>query len=492
MCSNAMFSQYSCHNLNVNVVTQFAQVLNEYNETRNYGLCGPKFDKLCHDEIKCRVETDLMKRIVSKECSVPIHEGTTYLFDTYMNEITKMINQGARIIMENIVYDSEMSKLDFYDDKTTCVRYDIVVSENSNTENKFTDIAIIRDGKITAIFQYLGLRTYVKAMKMLLPEIKNVEKLNSVSDFSDQPFLEIDLSKAKEAFSLFQKLASSNFGDISRTSLAMVVALEQADIGGKELTKYAKKIDAANYFCFDDEIPNIIGGKKNAYIHGTREFNYFIDSGETLATWLFCKHHPYANDKGGTYFHHIYALYRPKYNIELPYITKKKGLFGFITGYGKDVVECKYNFAYPFDLNSNLAATQDVNKKWGFIDKTGNTVISHTYDAVNDVFVDGKNFVIKDNHLILINMRGEELCKIYGYNYVIPKLRSNKIIAHNGIKHQFDIYDFNGNLLLDNCFSEENLSKDFESYLFHKRFKKDDINDVYLFSLPIIKGNLKE
>ena len=112
----------------VDVMKQFSQILTEYSQTKDLGLCGPKFDNLCHERVRCRVESDFMKRIADiSHHSVPKTDGT-YLFDTYINEISKMIDNGCQITIENIEYDFEMSKLGLVEGKADYVKYDIIVS----------------------------------------------------------------------------------------------------------------------------------------------------------------------------------------------------------------------------------------------------------------------------------------------------------------------------------------------------------------------------
>lgn len=453
----------------VDVMKQFSQILTEYSQTKDLGLCGPKFDNLCHERVKCRVESDFMKRIADISHSLPKTDGT-YLFDTYINEISKMVDNGCQITIENIEYDLEMSKLGLVEGKADYVKYDIIVSESLSTENRYTDLAVIRDGKLTAIYQYSGARAYVGAIKMLLPNIVMENFYNGLWEF--------DLSKADEALYQFRKIAANSYGDIAVKSMAMVVAMEMEDIGCSQIGKYAKMMDLANYFVRYTSCPGIEKYGSHFYLlHGIKSFAYFIGPGETMATWNLYKKHPYVNDKGSAYFHYVLPKYRPLSNVNLPYVKKVGANYGFVSEKDKIIVECKYSFVYPFDHQSNLAAVRNKNYKWGFINKFGELVIPHIYDVVNDIFVDGKNFVIADDYLILIDKNGVELRKIYGYNYLIPKLQEKEIIAFNAVKRQYDVYDFYGNLLLEDCFNKDNLKK--KEY---KRFLRygEEIENYYM------------
>lgn len=245
-----------------------------------------------------------------------------------------------------------------------------------------------------------------------------------------------------------------------KKSMELVVSMEMAGVGCRQIGQYAKELDIANYFVHYTSCLAIEKLGHDLYVTcGVNDYGYIIGPGETLATWNLIKKHPYINDKGSAYFHYIFPKYRPLSNLDLPYIKKRGIHYGFVSGNGKVIVENKYSFVYPFDNKSRLAAVKDENNKWGFINEFGDVVIPNKYDIVNDVFVDGKNFVIKSDYLILIDKKGRELRKIYGYNYLIPKLGENQIIAYNGIKQQFDVCDFYGNLLYEDCFSKANMSK---------------------------------
>ena len=424
-------------------VAQFSEIISEYSSTKDLGICGPKFDNLCHAKIKCRVENDLIKRIAERSHDLPKTEGT-YLFDTYINELVKMIDKGARISIENVEYDRSLKMLD---NTATMIKYDIVIEEMLDTKYQYTDVAVIRDGKITAIYQYSGTRKYVAAMQLLLPYLPD---LDSYWTRCNKYVHRIDKSKAEVAFEAFREIASSCFGDIARKSMAMMVGMEIAGVGCKNIPKYVKILDIGTYSYYAStnytpRIPFIVKGWANWWINGYWDLYYFENS------HIFYKKHPYYKSKGLVYLQHFYK-YRNMTNCDLLYIKRKGNYFGFVDQNGNEVIKCKYNFAFPFDQQSRLSAVRNNENKWGFINEAGAVVIPFIYDNVNDVFVDSKNYVIKDDRLILINSKGEELRAISGYNYLIPKLEENEIIAYNSKLNQYDVFDFYGNLIVENCF----------------------------------------
>ena len=452
ICSLPIFAN---EKTSVAVIHKFSQTLAEYVDTKDMGKCGPVFDQLCHKSIKCRVANDLMKYIADNTPSFPQAEES-YLFDTYINEVVKMINEGATISIKNIEYDYEMSNTDFIDGMAHCVKCDVVISLDLDTEIKYTDLVLVRDGRITGFYQYSGAKNYQRAMKLLIPGLKSHNDMYKG--------YAIDLEKADEAFNIFRRIATRTYGSISIKSMSMVVAMEIANIGCDDICQYAREMDLSAYFSRQYTCPKIEKIERVYRLTGVLDKSFYIGKGETTANWLYTKKHPYANNIGSAYLHFISPKFRPLGTLDVPYVIETAGRFGFLSEKGEMIIPCIYDFAYPFDASSSLAAVRDENKKWGFVNSSGQTIISHRYDIVNDVFVNNKNFVIKDNHLILINTNGDELRRIYGYNYLIPKLDLNEIIAYNGLKQQFDVFDFCGNLLLENCFSDDNIEKKHSKY----------------------------
>ncbi len=427
-------------------VKSFAQILSEYNISKDLGVCGPKFEQIFDGNVKCRVEDDLMQWMVEKNPMLPQSDGT-YILDTYLNEITKNIDDGISISIENIVYDAS-AKNNVIGGTADCVKYDVCVRNGYSINARYSNLAFVRNGHITGIYQYLGARNYDRAIKMLLPTVNSLDEI-----YGHQ---RIDLLKAKDAFQIFRNIAANSYGAIATESMGFVVAMELAGIGGGELCKEAFKRDLANYFCMHTTCPKIEKVSKGDWqITGLQNYGSFTGSGENTENMKFYKNHPYLNGKGSTYFHFISPFYRSMGITEVPFVVKKGKLFGFMSQKGEQTTPCQYSFAYPFDQRYKIAIVQNTNGKWGGIDTQGNTVIPFEYDVANDVFVNGKNAVIKDRCLVFIDTKGNKLRQLSGYIYLIPKLAENQIIAYNAIDKQYDAFDFNGNLICKDCFPEE-------------------------------------
>ena len=443
------FSSISSHADNLQAIAalkQFSEILSDYNVSRDLGECGPKFEQIFGGNIKCRVEDDLMRWMVEKNPMLPQSDGT-YILDTYLNEITKNIDDGISISIENIAYDAS-AKNNVIGGTADCVKYDVCIRSGYSINTRYSNLAFVRNGHITGIYQYSGARNYDRAVKMLLPGVKSMDEI-----YAHQ---RVDLLKAKDAFQIFRSIAANSYGAIATESMSFVVAMELAGIGGGELCKEALRRDLANYFCMHTTCPKIEKVSKGYWqITGLQNYGNFTGSGENTENMKFYKNHPYINGKGSTYFHFISPFYRSMGITEIPFVVKKGKLFGFMSQKGEQTIPCQYSFAYPFDQRYKIAIVQKANGKWGGIDTQGNTVIPFEYDVANDVFVDGKNAVIKDRCLVFIDTKGNKLRQLSGYIYLIPKLAENQIIAYNAIDKQYDAFDFNGNLICKDCFPEE-------------------------------------
>ena len=443
------FSSISSHADNLQAIAalkQFSEILSDYNVSRDLGECGPKIEQIFGGNIKCRVEDDLMRWMVEKNPMLPQSDGT-YILDTYLNEITKNIDDGISISIENIAYDAS-AKNNVIGGTADCVKYDVCIRSGYSINTRYSNLAFVRNGHITGIYQYSGARNYDRAVKMLLPGVKSMDEI-----YAHQ---RVDLLKAKDAFQIFRSIAANSYGAIATESMSFVVAMELAGIGGGELCKEALRRDLANYFCMHTTCPKIEKVSKGYWqITGLQNYGNFTGSGENTENMKFYKNHPYINGKGSTYFHFISPFYRSMGITEIPFVVKKGKLFGFMSQKGEQTIPCQYSFAYPFDQRYKIAIVQKTNGKWGGIDTQGNTVIPFEYDVANDVFVNGKNAVIKDRSLVFIDTKGNKLRQLSGYIYLIPKLAENQIIAYNAIDKQYDAFDFNGNLICKDCFPEE-------------------------------------
>lgn len=443
------FSSISSHADNLQAIAalkQFSEILSDYNVSRDLGECGPKFEQIFGGNIKCRVEDDLMRWMVEKNPMLPQSDGT-YILDTYLNEITKNIDDGISISIENIAYDAS-AKNNVIGGTADCVKYDVCIRSGYSINTRYSNLAFVRNGHITGIYQYSGARNYDRAVKMLLPGVKSMDEI-----YAHQ---RVDLLKAKDAFQIFRSIAANSYGAIATESMSFVVAMELAGIGGGELCKEALRRDLANYFCMHTTCPKIEKVSKGYWqITGLQNYGNYTGSGENTENMKFYKNHPYINGKGSTYFHFISPFYRSMGITEIPFVVKKGKLFGFMSQKGEQIIPCQYSFAYPFDQRYKIAIVQKTNGKWGGIDTQGNTVIPFEYDVANDVFVNGKNAVIKDRSLVFIDTKGNKLRQLSGYIYLIPKLAENQIIAYNAIDKQYDAFDFNGILICKDCFPEE-------------------------------------
>ena len=83
------------------------------------------------------------------------------------------------------------------------------------------------------------------------------------------------------------------------------------------------------------------------------------------------------NGKNVTGLSSYFTYFFGYFSEGLAYAYGNVGLWGFIDKSGKTVIDFKYNVAVSF--SEGLAAVQNINDKWGFIDKDGNEVIPFIY-----------------------------------------------------------------------------------------------------------------
>lgn len=482
----------------VDIVTSFGKELEDYCNTGDIDH-RVNIESLCNGKIKIRVIDDLIISLIESNPLLPLSDSENFLLDTYLNELSKFAESGNRIKIDNIQYDGILSDNNVISPNAICVRYDISVNPNTINPQRYTNIALVRDRNITAIYQYASLRNFNRALTMLFPGIKDFLDL-----YKERYGVKLIEDNADETFKILRSIVQENpIGQISNYSRALITSMLIADLGCKDIPTEQKKYELASYFTTRTMCPKIIFDKKYKECQtGTYNLGKFTN-GETTESWKYAKHHPYMNALGSAYLHAILPYYRA-FSLDKPYVYRKKEKYGFKNG-NKVIIPAQFKFAYPFDNKVGLAMVQNSMGKWGVINVKGEFVIPFKYNVANDVFINGKNFVIYDNHLILIDTIGNELRKISGYNYLIPKLAENQIIAYNYITKSYDAYDFEGNLIVEDCFPSEYVSqleknipyseiripRDKKNYLYYFEFRFsrlryhiiDDVNEKYIHSI---------
>ncbi|MEO1254944.1 MAG: WG repeat-containing protein, partial [Bacteroidota bacterium] len=86
-------------------------------------------------------------------------------------------------------------------------------------------------------------------------------------------------------------------------------------------------------------------------------------------------------------------------------LAKKDGKYGFIDRSGTTMIP--FNFENANGFKYDLAAVK-LNNKWGFIDKSENLIIQPYYSLVSD-FKDDRAIVVRDGKFGLIDLEGNEV-----------------------------------------------------------------------------------
>jgi Sec-independent protein translocase protein TatA len=172
----------------------------------------------------------------------------------------------------------------------------------------------------------------------------------------------------------------------------------------------------------------------------------------------------YINTKGEFVYPHLTVDVKPElvgaaHNLSKSFCGLKEGLRsywsyktgrGFIDAKGNIAVEPKYRATH--DFSDGLAAVQNFDEKWGFIDKTGKAVIDFIFTNEPTDFHEGLAVVKKrDNSTCFIDKNGNLIEKIGKYTLKpewdgtwngVPPIRYSRFI--NG-KAFVDMEDENGN-----------------------------------------------
>ena len=147
-----------------------------------------------------------------------------------------------------------------------------------------------------------------------------------------------------------------------------------------------------------------------------------------------------------------------KYYIHTPTVKKEKDLWWFVDESGKNISSEKYLFAFPYDKRAGLALVKNKNGKWGYINKRGEYVITPKYEMGQELFSNGKTFVIRDNQLIQIDVEGNELMKFPGYSDMAVSPDNKYFIAYNCKTNYLDVFDFTGIIVSPDKISRQTIS----------------------------------
>lgn len=147
--------------------------------------------------------------------------------------------------------------------------------------------------------------------------------------------------------------------------------------------------------------------KKGEKVDKPKDLHY--SKGKTGELILFVKNNKtgYLNSKGE-------VIIKPIFEAGLPFseglaCVRHKGKYGYIDSSGKFVIFPR--FMYPNSFSEGLAGVPLDKKKWGFINKKGETVIEAQYAWIYDSFKHGIIAVAKDKKLGYINTKNEWVWK---------------------------------------------------------------------------------
>ncbi|MBQ4420891.1 MAG: WG repeat-containing protein [Bacteroidales bacterium] len=161
-------------------------------------------------------------------------------------------------------------------------------------------------------------------------------------------------------------------------------------------------------------------------------------------------------------------------------LKNNKWYYGFMNKKGKEIIPCKYLWAWSFDKSTGLALVRNQEGKCGYIDTLGNGVIPFEYVSACDKWVNGKTMVFKDSSLYIIDRNNNKLRELTGY-LGCTEYRSDKHVLVQRANKKLDLIDFDGNIIdkqgvfLENLDNYVNSLYDFEKEIileFYKDGKK--------------------
>ena len=142
----------------------------------------------------------------------------------------------------------------------------------------------------------------------------------------------------------------------------------------------------------------------NVVIEPTFDALYGFDDEDRITATV--KQHYGVLDKEGNW------LLPPVYDsshVLLPYekdelaVVSRNGRYGFMDYYGKEVIECQYEYVHEFDKELQLAAVKHLGK-WGAIDRSGQWKVPPEHDDLD--IVDGHILVENDGLVGMVDSSG--------------------------------------------------------------------------------------
>lgn len=249
---------------------------------------------------------------------------------------------------------------------------------------------------------------------------------------------------------MFRKLAYADFGNFDAQYYMVVMEIKKQGCGFLD-----KKVR-------DKELTWFIA--KNCYAH------------DYLTVELADKFHPDEKQIDYTYYPLYEWILRCKQpaqsGLMMSFDTKTMSA-GFVNESGQLVIPYgKYSVAFPYHEGRSLVVSK-VTEQCGFIDDKGHEAVPMIYQMAIADFYKGRTWCIKNESAYLIDNQGKVLKNISGYAFIIPHAPVGKYAMLFKADHDFDIYDYNGNL----CY-EDYTSWSFNSITGLVTMKKEGAPDV--------------
>lgn len=281
----------------------------------------------------------------------------------------------------------------------------------------------------------------------------------STTTFANYSASELEMSainlyyagKYKEAFKIFKELSLRNYANLSSQVYFSSLIEEDRTYG------FSKKFAENLMFWLAAKNINVKDENLNTVVHLCL-FKYTDNKKHRAVFNPDFSYVPLTDDfpygKDNRKINLLVSYERPiSCGMMLTMNSNDNHQMGYMSESGKMIIPYKYKQAHSFS-KEGLALVTENNIQWKFIDTKGNDAMPFTFDSAIHEFSNGLTYLTKNGFAMLVNTKGEIIKKIQGYKRVSPFLSlSNYALLFKDHTMNFpcDVYDFNGNLILENC-----------------------------------------
>lgn len=318
-----------------------------------------------------------------------------------------------------------------------CYTVSKTYSWGNSQSRQLTDTIWIKTNinRISGIRNEYGGSRQVSSNNLISPSELNTF---SVTDLEIQASTFYDKGDFEGALKLYRQISVRDWSNSDANFFAML--MEAKGKGCKSLSKKFYQREAAWWY---------IKNARNKYY--TNSLKSYVFDAQILDFKGLCM--PYMGESMS--MADIYATMKP-ISCGLMVVCNKNSKYGFMNENGKLVVDQIYDKAYSF-ADNGLALVKK-GEKYGYINTKGDEVIPVIFDNAQPFFFNDHAYCITNNKLKVINSKGNEVKSINtskSYHIIEYYRTKQNAIFHyidkESDKHLWDVYDYNGNIVIEGC-----------------------------------------